>query len=77
MRNAKVLIVVTTLDVPHGLIPGHTQDPLSRAEFRAWFLSDEGEIVAHERFAAGRVGWRNGTVVSTANQIAVWRRNTR
>jgi hypothetical protein len=31
------LIVTTTYETPHGLIPGHTQDPIDMDKFLSWF----------------------------------------
>lgn len=31
------LIISTTYETPHGLIPGHVQDPISLEKFRSWF----------------------------------------
>ncbi|MEE9328341.1 MAG: methyltransferase domain-containing protein [Cocleimonas sp.] len=33
----KGLIISTTLDTPHGLIPGHIQDPIDMEKFKSWF----------------------------------------
>lgn len=31
------LIISTTYETPHGLIPGHIQDPIDMSTFRSWF----------------------------------------
>ena len=42
-----VLVVSVPLEMPHGWVKGHTQDPLSRAEFASWFAGGGGAVVAH------------------------------
>ena len=42
-----VLVVSVPLEMPRGWVKGHTQDPLSRAEFASWFAGGGGAVVAH------------------------------
>eukprot|EP00320_Phaeocystis_rex_P003881 CAMPEP_0119095366 /NCGR_PEP_ID=MMETSP1178-20130426/169245_1 /TAXON_ID=33656 /ORGANISM="unid sp, Strain CCMP2000" /LENGTH=275 /DNA_ID=CAMNT_0007079165 /DNA_START=72 /DNA_END=899 /DNA_ORIENTATION=+ len=59
---------------------GHVQDPISEAEFRSWFVSEQGRVVAyeteeHDRNVLTLFNKRVGVRVPVPVQVLVWKVN--
>ena len=72
---AGVLVVSVPLEMPRGWVKGHTQDPLSRAEFASWFAGGGGAVVAHVDVVDKPLRWYlRGRQVQAQYQVLVWQR---
>ena len=75
----QTLIVSTTLEMAHGTIMGHVQDPISEAEFRGWFRNITAAGAQHKvALAAGELGTLRVEKTlhrkDTKNIIGIWTR---
>lgn len=75
--HASVLVVSTTHEMPHGVIEGHIQDPVSRTKFEGWFEeSKRWGALTHVSFQKTvKLRHPNGTIFMGENILGVWRRH--